>query len=317
MRFLSFSGSWSALLAVNTAAVAVACACALGACSSTPRGTFDDPIDAGDGGVTIPAEGGPKPPSFTDAALDAKKPVGPSEVFGHSGKTLYRLDPDTKSVQVIGNFSGCNEGSEQVIDIALDEASTMYGTTYTGLFRIDKTNARCTRVTSASGQDFPNSLSFVPKGSLDPASEALVGYVDDAYVRVDTTTGKITTIGRLGNAQLRSSGDIVSVIGGPTYLTVKSTTPSGKCSASDCLVEIDPKTGAITKDWGALNARQDVFGVAFWAGSIYGFTKAGTLFQVQISGGSLTLNEITIPARPTDLSFFGAGSTTSAPTEPK
>ncbi|HRG96390.1 MAG TPA: hypothetical protein PLR99_09090 [Polyangiaceae bacterium] len=312
---MRFSSSY--LLAVVLPAALAATAVA--ACSSTPRGTFDDPIngDAGDAGTSLPTDGGPKPPAFTDASLDAAKPGGPSEVFGHSGKVLYRLDPDTKSVQVIGTFSGCNEGSEQVIDIALDEASNMYGTTYTGLFRIDKATARCTRVTSSTGKDFPNSLSFVPKGTLDPADEALVGYVADEYVRIDPANGNITTIGKLGNTQLRSSGDIVSVIGGPTYLTVKSTGASGQCAASDCLVEIDPKTGAITKNWGALNARVDVFGVAFWAGSIYGFTKAGTLFQVEIKGGALTLNEITIPQRPTDLSFFGAGSTTSAPTQPK
>lgn len=310
MRFSS-----SHLLALVLPA-ALAAAAATG-CSSTPRGTFDDPVDAGDGGTTIPAEGGPTPPLFSDAASDGAKPPGPSEVFGHSGKVLYRLDPDNKSVQVVGTFSGCNEATEQIIDIALDEASNMYGTTYKGLFRIDKTNARCTRVTTSKTKDFPNSLSFVPKGTLDPAAEALVGYVDDTYVRIDTTTGDITTIGTLGNSQLRSSGDIVSVIGGPTYLTVKSTAANGQCAASDCLVEIDPKTGAITKNWGPLNARVDVFGVAFWAGSIYGFTKAGTLFQVEIKGGSLSLNEIMIPSRPTDLSFYGAGSTTSAPTQPR
>lgn len=291
------------------------------ACSSTTRTTFDDP-DADASTVQPIPDAGPKPPAFTDASLtDTGGPKGPAEVFGHSGSTLYRLDPDTKAAKVVGTFSGCNEPRESVIDIALDEASVMYGTTRTGLFRIDTSTAKCTKVADATAnKDFPNSLSFVPKGTLDPAKEALVGYVDDVYVQIDTTTGLITERGKLDNirpSKVRSSGDIVSVIGGPTYLTVTSIGTDTQCKTADCLVEIDPKTGALLKNWGTLNARQEVFGVAFWAGAIYGFTNSGSLFQVQISGGSLSLTEIPIPQAPVGLSFYGAGSTTSAPVQPK
>jgi hypothetical protein len=124
-----------------------------------------------------PADGGEKPPVFTDAGLDdAKPPTGPAEVFGHSGTTLYRLDPDTRAAQTVGTFSGCNEPSEAVLDIALDEKSAMFGTTRTGLFKIDKATAKCTKIAAAVGnKEFPNSLSFVPKGTLDANSEALVG----------------------------------------------------------------------------------------------------------------------------------------------
>lgn len=289
-------------------------------CSSTPRTTFDD--DAGpDAAVVIPADSGDKPPVFTDAALeDAKPPTGPAEVFGHSGTTLYRLDPDTKAAQVVGNFAGCNEPREAVLDIALDEKSTMFGTTRTGLFKIDKATAKCTKIADAAAtKDFPNSLSFVPKGTLDANVEALVGYVDDEYVRIDPQTGQVSTIGKLetGTARLRSSGDIVSVIGGPTYLTVTSIGNDTQCDAADCLVEIDPKTGKILRNFGQLNGKTAVFGVAFWAGAVYGFDRAGSLFQVIVNGGSLTLATITIPQAPAGLSFFGAGSTTAAPVLPK
>lgn len=305
-------------------AFSVLCAGTLGsfaACSGTTRTTFED--DTKDATTVDPvADSGPKPPAFTDATLtDTGAPKGPAEVFGHSGSVLYRLDPDTKAATVVGPFSGCNEPRESVIDIALDEASNMYGTTRTGLFRIDKATAKCTKVADAgAGKSFPNSLSFVPKGTLDPAAEALVGYVDDVYVRIDPMTGAITNIGKLDAirpSKVRSSGDIVSVIGGPTYLTVTSVGNDTQCSTADCLVEIDPKTGALLKNLGLLNSRQEVFGVAFWAGAIYGFTNSGSLFQVQISGGALALTEITIPQAPAGLSFYGAGSTTSAPIQPK
>ncbi len=286
------------------------------ACGSTSRGTFDDGKADADG--VVPAPEGGKPPAFTDGGLDSS-PTVVSEVFGHSGKTLYRLDPDTKGVTVVGDFSGCNDS---VIDIALDEKSQMYGTTFKGLYRIDKGTARCTPIVEAPGLDFPNSLSFVPKGTLDATAEVLVGYVGDAYVRIDTTTGAIRNVGTLGDGtaatrNLVSSGDVVSVIGGPTYLSVKSTATSGACTATDCLVELDPRTGKIVKNLGALTGHNDVFGLAFWAGKVYGVDKAGKLFEVEPKGASLSLTEITIPQRPSDLSFFGAGSTTSAPVQPR
>lgn len=305
---------------VPFAALALAGAGYAAGCASTPRTTFDD--DAGpDAAVVIPADGGEKPPVFTDAGLDdAKPPTGPAEVFGHSGTTLYRLDPDTRAAQTVGTFSGCNEPSEAVLDIALDEKSAMFGTTRTGLFKIDKATAKCTKIAAAVGnKEFPNSLSFVPKGTLDANSEALVGYVDDEYVRIDPQTGQISSIGKLdtGSSRLISSGDIVSVIGGPTYLTVKSASNDTQCDAADCLVEVDPKTGKILRNFGQLNGKTAVFGVAFWAGAVYGFDRAGNLFQVIVNGGSLTLSTITIPQAPAGLSFFGAGSTTAAPVLPK
>ena len=63
----------------------------------------------------------------------------------------------------------------------------------------------------------PNSLSFVPKGTVDEAIEALVGYRDSVYVRIDTATGAVSTIGALKGGHA-SSGDIVSVTGGGTFL---------------------------------------------------------------------------------------------------
>jgi len=291
----------------------VAClAGAAAACSGSGRSGFDPEDASADVSIAPLPDAGPKPPEFTDATVDTAIKTGPAEVFGHSGAQLYRLDPDTKGVTVVGTFSGCTGGS--VIDIALDESSNMFGTTFGGLFSIDKTNAKCTKIADGS---FPNSLSFVPKGTLDPAKEALVGYVGANYIRIDTVTGAITNVGSLGDARLISSGDIVSVIGGPTYLTVKSAGGDTRCDAADCLVEVNPQTGAITKNLGVIAGKQEVFGVAFWAGAIYGFSNGGSLFQVLINGSSLSVADITIPQAPSGLSFFGAGSTTSAPVLPK
>lgn len=225
-----------------------------------------------------------------------------AEVYGHSPDTLYRLDPDTKAVTVVGGFKGCDG---EVIDIALDQDSNLFGTTQTALHAIDRHTAECSLIAKGS---FPNSLSFVPAGTVDPSSEALVGYLDADYVRIDTSNGSVKKIGKLSGGYI-SSGDVVSVKGGGTFLTVKQ----GGCN--DCLVSIDPKTGDLLENHGALGYSA-VFGLAFWAGRAYGFSNKGELFEISIAGGKIATSKIPVPSAPPDLKFWGAGSTTSAPPAP-
>jgi hypothetical protein len=269
---------------------------------SSSRGGFDDSTPNGNGG----GGGGntnPPPSASSGFGNQPPPPVNPDpgvhEVFGHSADTLYKLDPDTKAVSVVAPFDGC----QQVIDLALDESgSVMFATSFNALYTVDKTTAKCTQISQGT---YPNSLSFVPKGTVDPSVEALVGYFGSDYVRIDTKTGAVTTIGSLGSG-LQSSGDIVSVKGGATYLTVKGN------SCSDCLVEVNPTTGAVVKNWGAI-AHTNVFGLAFWGGKVYGFDDVGDLFEVTFDASGIKTAPISIPSKPSNLSFWGAGSTTSAP----
>jgi hypothetical protein len=229
-------------------------------------------------------------------AGDAGPPVN-AEVYAHSPDTLYRLDPITKKMTTVGLFAGCST----VIDIALDKNGAMFGTGFGELYKINKSTAACTLVSNGS---YPNSLSFVPAGTVDPVNEALVGYNGTAYVRIDTTTGNLTTIGSLGNSGYASSGDLVSLIGGASYLTVNGN------GCGDCLVEINPTTGALVTKIGALN-HSAVYGLAYWAGVAYGFDASGTLFQIDVQTAATT--DIPIPNAPANLVFYGAGSTTAAP----
>jgi hypothetical protein len=269
----------------------------LAACGgSSGRQVFDDTKQPADPTTT------PAPAPTGDFGNNTPTDPGPGaeihEVFGNSANTLYKLDPDTLAVTVVGDFTGCSA----VTDIALDEGSTLYGTTNNGLYKIDKATAACTQIAKGS---YPNSLSFVPKGTVDPNAEALVGFVDSDYMRIDTTTGAMSKIGSIGGG-MRSSGDIVSVKGGSSYLTVKST------SCNDCLVEIDPSSGALVKNWGTVS-HKDVFGLAFWGGKVYGFDNGGEAFEVTFSGTKVTTKAISVAGAPSGLSFWGAGSTTSAP----
>jgi hypothetical protein len=250
-------------------------------------GTSSSAGGAGGGGG-MGLDGGP--PS------DAGPPVN-AEVYAHSPDTLYKLDPITKKVTTVGAFQGCSS----VIDIALDKNGSMWGTTFSGLYTINKVTAVCTLI-SAGG--YPNSLSFVPAGTLDPVNEALVGYNGSTYVRIDPATGVVTTVGSLGNGGYSSSGDMVSLIGGSSYLTVNGP------NCNDCLVEVNPSTGALINKIGPLG-HSSVFGLAYWAGVAYGFDAQGVLFQIDVMTAVTTV--IPIPNAPPGLVFWGAGSTTAAP----
>ncbi len=242
---------------------------------------------------------------FDDAPADTSSTNSTEEVYAETPSTLYKLDPKTHAITPVGDFKGCSE----VIDIALDKDSNMFATTFDGLYSVDRETAVCTLI--AHGTTYPNSLSFVPAGTLDPMVEARVGYVGGTYVRIDTKTGAMTMMGSIGQGYA-SSGDIVSVKGGGTYLTVTGG-PSGSCG--DCLIQVDPSTGGFVYAWGPLG-RASVFGLGFWGGSVFGFDTAGDVFEVDFHGAAMQVTNIPYGDAPAGLKWFGAGSTTSAPLSP-
>lgn len=281
--------------------VSTAAAAALGCGATSDGSTFSS--GNGPGGTGGASSGSNTGGSITVGAGTTSAGSGGgepeiAEVFGHSPSRLYRLDPTTSAVTVVGDFQGCSD----VIDIALDESSQIFGTTFGALYRIDKTTAVCTLVSNGT---YPNSLSFVPEGTVDASAEALVGYNGSTYVRIDTQTGAVTEIGGIAGGYA-SSGDIVSVKNGKTLLTVVGP------GCGDCIVEVNPTTGDLIQSYGPVGYAS-VYGLAFWAGKAFGFSDYGDLFEVSFNGSTVTSTPIAIPGAPTDLQFYGAGSTTSAP----
>jgi hypothetical protein len=307
MRAMERWAACSALLGA-TATVALACGG-----TGSPSG-FGTPLDGGapttEGGIEGSSDGSLH--FHSDASGDSgtsKHDSAPSPevavVYAESPDTLYELNPMTNAITVIAPFSGDCESSGDcgdIIDIALDQMSNGYATTFGNFYRLDLKTATTTFVASGS---YPNSLSFVPAGTLDPTQEALVGYDDATYIRIDTTTGAITTVGALTGGY-SSSGDIVSVKGGGTFLTVTGN------SCGDCLLQVDPKTGDLIQNYGSVN-HGAVFGIAFWAGTVYGFDDEGDVFSITFPSGKLVTTDIPVPSPPPGLEFWGAGSTTSAP----
>jgi hypothetical protein len=242
------------------------------------------------------------------------------EVYAHSELTLYKFDPVAGDFATVGEFD-CLKGGDGValmLDIAIDRAGNMVGTAamsehavITGrLVSIDKMTAACTVLRTGS---YPNSLAFVPVGTVLPDREALVGYVSDSYVRINPDTGLVSTIGNLNPIAAAnpwmSSGDVVSIVGGGTYVTV---IPKGSVSADpagDRIAEVDPATGTIVRVIGATGA-SGLYGLGYWGGVAYGFSSSGTLVKIDLGSGSGA--PIAITGAPAG-GFYGAGTTTVAP----
>lgn len=307
--------------ALSAAIVAVASACAAGNTDSVggAGGATSSSGDTSTATTTSSTTGNSSSSGFMTGSGGA--PPGMAEAFFHSQDTLYELDPISKQVTPIGKFTGCEVTSDfsktGIMDMALDKDSNIFVTSHLGLYTVNRADASCTKV--AAG-DYPNSLSFVPAGTVDPNEEALVGYVvepnpvnKNQYVRINTTTGQITKIGPVWTESVVSSGDIVSVKDGPTYLTLKGGA-NDECFPNDCLAEVNPQTGKLIKNYGQIDGYSRIFGFAFWGGSSYGFTSMGQLFELKINGNALITTPITTPP---NLVFWGAGSSTLAPVVPQ
>ncbi|MBX3203605.1 MAG: hypothetical protein KF764_00990 [Labilithrix sp.] len=281
----------------------------------------DDETGKKDAGTTK-RDAAPKPEE--DPPLpDGGKP--PGRVYAHTAKTLYLFEPLGQTLTKIGPFA-CLNPSDRMLDLALDRDGVMYGTSDDGFLKIDPVDASCSYVKEDRAAQYPNSLAFVPIGTVDNTKEVLVGYRYDpnatnqatVYAKIELD-GTMVNIGTLNDPaapiKYRSSGDIMSMIrnGNKAYLTVKPiATDAG--TGNDLLAEVDPKTGRIIKIVGDVS-HKNLYGLAQWAGTAYGFDESGNIIEINMQTGvGTTLTTLTEEGTP--VAWYGAGVTTDAPTKP-
>ena len=220
-------------------------------------------------------------------------------VYAHSSSALYRVDPDTLAITLVGNFT-FGGGSDQITDIAIDKTGLMIGISFTSVYRIDATNAACTRLSQNISETF-NGLSFVPAsevGQTGPDVLVATRNASGAVSKIDPMTGAVTQIGNMGS--FSSSGDLVSVAGFGTMQTADNGI------SPDRLVRLAPNTFAATAV-GSTIGYGDIWGVAYWKGKIFGFTEAGQFITIDPNTGAGTLVQSNGPH------WWGAAVTTLAP----
>jgi hypothetical protein len=327
-------GAWWCFASLVTAAVSCA--------PSTPQTSFvvrDDNRGNDDDEPAPPSpprDAGAGTPSDDDGAApplpDGGKP--PGRIYAHSADTLYRFDPLANTVVEVGAFNcvprgGTGAQNDAVIDIALDRTGQMYGTTYYRFIKIDPTNGSCQvlREVNVSGL-FPNSLSFVPIGTVDKTQEALVGYAFDAFdnatvfTRIDLQTGKMTDIQSLNpspplnGVTFALSGDFISLqrAQGKTYAALTIPSEEG-FPVNDVLAEVNPSTGTVLKIIGDTK-QMGFYGLGYWAGKAYGFTASGNIYEIDMTTGASKLALLAKDKSGKPIVWYGAGVTTDSPTAP-
>jgi hypothetical protein len=255
----------------------------------------------------------------------------------HDSYTLYKFEPTKSVLTQIGDFdcmlsdkSGTADSGMH--DLAVDQRGRLYGVGKVGatdpsdpealqsqvIVSIDTETGHCTKELTVDGKLVdPNGglelrgLSFIPAGVLAPAEETLVALeIYGSYIQIDLKNRRAVRLGSLnsdGEAAWKTKGaDIVSIIGDETYSTAQGPL------FDERLVVLDPKTGRVKKDVGSLG--DTIFGgLAYWGGTLYGFTVAGRIFAVDPKTARATEILIKVPA---GTRFDGAGVTTSAPSMP-
>jgi hypothetical protein len=258
------------------------------ACGSPSRG--DDGFGTGD------ANGGSGSGSGNGSGSGDNEMV---YVYAHTATTLYRVDPDTLAISMVGDFAWPS-GTDTMTDLAIDKTGKMIGVSFTSVYQVDPSNAHTTLLNAHLAGEF-NGLSFVPADQLgQTGDDVLVGTrnTDGKVFRVDPMTGATTQVGDMG-ASFMSSGDLVAVAG---FGTVQTITGNG----ADKLARLAPQTFAATPI-GTDTGFGMIWGVAYWKNKIYGFTSSGAFILIDPTTGVATL------VTNTGISWYGAAVTTLAP----
>lgn len=273
---------------LSALAPALACGAADRESPSSEAGDADAGDDSGGGGGSSGGGGGGGG-SGGSGSSDAV-----THVFAHSDQQLYRVDPDTLDIQLVGSFDW-GGGWDEMTDIAIDRDGRMIGISYDRVYAVNSDNA-ATGYLADLDRSF-NGLSFLPHPS-QPEREILIGAAQDGSVyEIDPATGASTPRGNYGDG-MGSSGDIVSVDGFGTAATVTM-----GFGGSDQLVRVESDSSADPiGDTGV----EDLWGLGFWGDKVYGFAEDGSFVLLDIHTGAAQFIENA------GVAWWGAGVTTQA-----
>lgn len=284
--------------------------------------------------VEEPAPPGPVERERPDLATGRPAPRE-GDIFLHSAFTLYRFAPLAKTVTEVGAFDcmlADQSGSADsgMHDLAVDRDGRLFGVAKVGgqaegaaqdhvIVSVAPESGRCwkelvldRRLVDPKGTLEVRGLSFLPRGTLDPNEDTLVALeIGGAYLRVDLRARKATVLGSLnqGGAPgrwLTKGADLVSIEGAGTFSTAKQ----GGMD-EERLVALDPQTGAVTRDLGALAGALTTFGgLGYWGGTLFGFTTEGRIMAIDPGTARTTL---VVALAPAGARYDGAAVTTIAP----
>jgi hypothetical protein len=256
-------------------------------------------VAVGCGPSSRPGNTGADAGSGTGVDAPASDNPGTTFVYAHSSSTLYKVDPDTLMVSMVGAFQWPGL-PDQMTDLAIDRDGALIGISFGSVYRVDPTTAAATKLSGSLAGEL-NGLSFVPAEMLgQTGDDVLVATrnADGAVFRIDPMTGASTQIGDMGS-QFQSSGDLVAIAG---FGTVQTTLGA----PFDVLSKLAPVSFAATPAPASTGYGQ-IWGVAYWKGKVFGFTKQGQFVTIDPNTGVGTVVQSNGPE------WWGAAVTTIAP----
>ena len=267
-------------------------------CACGPKQRNGDHVDANGGGQ----RDAPGATQIDASTIDAAWQV---YVYAHSPTALYRVDPDTYAITLVGNFGWpANVVSDSMTDLAIDKNGRMIGVSFTAVYEIDPATAKATQLSSMLQGGGFNGLSFVPASVLGQTGDDVLVATrngDGKAFRVDPMTGQITQIGDMGGTFV-SSGDLVGV----DNFGVVQTVP-GSGGGHDRLVTLASNSFAATPVGNADTGYNNIWGIAYWKNKVFGFTAQGEFILIDTATGVGTL------VSSNGVAWWGAAVTTEAP----
>ncbi|MBL8922454.1 MAG: hypothetical protein JNJ54_26625 [Myxococcaceae bacterium] len=256
-------------------------------------GPADAGADAGrDGGIDGGFDGGRD--AGPDGGVDAGSEPGLAAddlVYLHDNAALFTWAPGTNVVSRVGTVS-CIRPTDLAID-RLGRAFMVSGST---LYRLNLQTGVCTPF--ATLPEPLVTLQFLPAGVVDALEEGLVGYGQQTYWQFELSNGMALALGTssLGMG-LVPSGDLTALDDGGAFLSVRG----GTCN--DCLVRVDPQTGAVVERLGPIGASR-VWGLATFDDTLYGFTASGGVLRLRVGDGGVQSQQVAT----SNVSFWGAAA---------
>jgi len=234
-------------------------------------GPGDNEVDAGVDGALV-----------VDSSHDAQ--AAPLPLFAASNQMLHELDLDAHTTRLVGPIKQGTNAPIDVDGLAL-HGSMLIGLTPGGseLITIDPTTAAVTARRTLTGATSLGGLTVAPAGEIQAGAIVFAGS-GDRLVRINATTGAVSTVGLWGESMTFFS-DLAWVKGVGLFATLTG----GPCF-NVCFARINPSTGAATVFRSNLTGvGANVFGLSGYRDQLWAFNSAGPVLSVNQTTGSMVV----------------------------
>jgi hypothetical protein len=231
-------------------------------------------------------------------------------VYAHSDTVLYVVDVNAKTLNTVGPFNA--PANDVITDLAVAPDNTIYVISNTAIYTASAADGHVTKLGSLAACGSKGvALTTTPDGKL------WTGDFMGTLCQIDTAQSPPAVLPPISmTSGMALSGDFVAVSNGTVFGTAYKKTDSANMGTQldNVLVKLDIATGTVTQI--GATGYPKLFGVAFAANQVFGFTHDGTGHVVTIDPGSGTgtlFGTFMDPNTHQGISFAGAGVSSLVP----